>query len=80
MQEMSVIIVTQGKIECRLTVREEQGVQLHPLIFEEDQNCALQFWESSFGVVQNYVDKILAFFDHLPTPSWHFWTNFIQFM
>ena len=25
----------------------------------------------------NYVDKILAFFDHLPTSGWHFWRSFI---
>ena len=27
------------------------------------------------GAFFNYVDKILAFFDHLPTLSWHLWRN-----
>ena len=27
------------------------------------------------GAFFNYVDKILAFFDHLATPGWHVWRN-----
>ena len=27
------------------------------------------------GAFFNYVDKILVFFDHLPTPGWHLWRN-----
>ena len=25
----------------------------------------------------NYVDQIMANIDHLPTPGWHWWRNFI---
>ena len=32
------------------------------------------------GVSKNYVDKMVAFFHHLPTPGWHFWRNFMQFV
>ena len=30
---------------------------------------------TTLGAFFNYVDKILAFFDHLPTPGWHLWRN-----
>ena len=33
--------------------------------------------KGSFNI---YVNRILAFFDHLPTPDWHFWRTFINFM
>ena len=32
-----------------------------------------QHWPQ--GAFTNYVDKISAFLDHLPTPCWHWWRN-----
>ena len=31
------------------------------------------------GSSKNYVDKNLAFSDHLPTSCWHLWWNFVTF-
>ena len=31
------------------------------------------------GAFTNYVDKILAFCDRLPTPCWHWWRNSFSF-
>ena len=42
---------------------------------------AIQFFlVFSKGSSKNYFDKILAFFEHLPSAGWQFWRNFITSM